>query len=328
MAGFAQTGRSLFDTLYAQEDLKISLTYPFDSLYRTNQEEIDAILTIESKTGVLLKNEEMTLNLRGKFRRMKCDMPPLLLNFKKSTLRQLGLSEIDEIKLVTHCLKSPEGQENLQEERLCYQVYEVLSPYAYRSIWVTVTYIDAQGKEDPVTSGGILIEPDKSIMARYGLVEKKQFNVSGDSIQFESYSTAVAFNCMIGNRDWSIVMSRNAKLFYDSTTSKFIIIPYDFDYSNVVGASYRRETRPESMTHPYDRLYQGEYFSTRSGEILKKFEGNKETVLNVVQTAPGLMGPEQRKKIAKYFETWFDYISKKSAVDLPYGTVISYKGGL
>jgi hypothetical protein len=324
---FGQSGTSIFDSLYALEDLRLTLTYPFDSMYKANQEEIDALLTIESKSGILLRNEEITLMLRGKFRRMKCEMPPLLLNFKKSTLRRLGLNEIDDVKLVTHCLKSPEGQENLLEENLCYKVYESIAPYAYRSLWVNVTYTDAQGNEKPFTSGGILLEPDKDIMSRYGLVEKKQFNLSQDSVHFDSYSRMVAYNCLIGNRDWSIVMSRNAKLFYDSTAGKFIVIPYDFDYSNIVAASYRRETRPPEMTNTHDRIYQGEYFSTQSGEILKTFLQAKATVLAIVQTAGSQMSDERRKKVTKYFETWFDFVEKRSIEDLQYGTVIPYKGG-
>ena len=322
-----QTGISIFDTLYAMEDVRMTLTYPFDSMYRTNQDEIEASLTIENKNGILLKNEKITLMLRGKFRRMKCAMPPLMLNFKKSTLRGLGLNEIDDVKLVTHCLETPEGQENLIEEHLCYQVYEAIAPYAYRSLWVTVTYTDSQGKEKPFTSGGILLEPDKVMMARYGLVEKKQFNVAQDSVHFDSYSRMVAYNSMIGNRDWSIVMSRNAKLFYDSIAGKFIIIPYDFDYSNVVAASYRRETRPPEMRDTYDRIYQGEYFSTQSGDILKSFLQARKTVLEKVQTSGSMMSEERKKKITKYFETWFDFVEKRSTQDLRYGTVIPYKGG-
>ena len=70
-----QTTKSLFETLIALDQVKITLTYPFDSLYRTNREEIDAIITIESKDGPLIHNEKMSINLRGKFRRMKCTMP-------------------------------------------------------------------------------------------------------------------------------------------------------------------------------------------------------------------------------------------------------------
>jgi hypothetical protein len=323
-----QSPPSLFETLYGLEEVKIVLSYPFDSLYRTNQEEISAVITIESKSGPVMKDESMTLNLRGKFRRMKCSMPPLLLNFKKSTLRNLALKDIDEMKLVTHCLDTQEGQENLSEERMCYEVYEAVTPYSYRTIWVTVDYIDQLNPENRISSAGFLLEPDNDINSRLGLNEHKLFNVAEDSLHFESYGHAAAFNFLIGNRDWSIVMSRNAKLFYDSRLHKYIVIPYDFDYSNIVAPSYRRETRPQSMVNPYDRIYQGEYFKTKSGDILKSFTANKSIILERVMTAPNPMNEGRRKNIAKYFETWFSQIEKSSVKDLNYGIVVPYKWSL
>jgi len=323
-----QSTLSLFETLYGLEGVRLTLTYPFDSLYRTNQEEIEAIIRIESQAGILMKDERMTLNLRGKFRRMKCNMPPLLLNFKKSTLRDLGLKDTDEMKLVTHCLDTPEGKSNLEEERLCYQMYETLTPYAYRTIWITVDYIDQLNPGNHILSTGFLLEPDKDINARLGVQERKLFNVAEDSLHYNSYGLAAAFNFLIGNRDWSIVMSRNAKLFFDPAQGKYIVIPYDFDYSNVVSASYRRETRPVEMVNPYDRIYQGEYFTSKSGEILKSFAGNKSTILSRVNTAPNSMNETRRKSIYKYFEYWFDEVEKSSVRELRYGMVIPYKGGL
>jgi len=328
VSGFGQTTTSLFDSLYQHTDIKITLTYPFDSLYSTNQEEIKAVISIETEAGYLMKDVNMLLNLRGKFRRMKCSMPPLLLNFKKSTLTDLHLAPIDEIKLVTHCLATKEGQENLEEERLCYQVYESLTPYSYRTIWISVQYRNASNPEESISSAGFLLEPDKVISSRLGLSERKLFNLAEDSLHFETYSLTAAFDFMIGNRDWSIVMSRNAKLFFSPVEKKYVVIPYDFDYSNVVDASYRRETRPQNMTNTLDRLYEGEYFKSRAGSILISFEKYKPTILDKVNTATNPMDENSRKKIYKYFDYWFTYIEKSNPKELIYGMVCPYKGGL
>lgn len=323
-----QSMPSLFETLYGMEGVRLTLTYPFDSLYRTNQEEIDALISIESQGKALMKDERMTLNLRGKFRRMKCSMPPLLLNFKKSSLRELGLKDIDEMKLVTHCLETAEGQSNLEEEHLCYQVYEVLTAYSYRTIWVNVEYIDQLNPSKHIRSAGFLLEPDADLNARLGMMERKMFNVPEDSLHYESYGRAAAFNFLIGNRDWSVVMSRNAKLFYDSLQAKYIVIPYDFDYSNVVGASYRRETRPATMVNPYDRIYQGEYFKSRAAEMLRTFASSRSIILDRVNTAPNPISDARRKSIYRYFELWFDQVEKASARELQYGMVVPYQGNL
>jgi hypothetical protein len=319
---------SLFDTLFHQQDIKIRLTYAFDSLVKTNNEEIPARITIESANGKFMRDVAMTLNLRGKFRRMKCDMPPLLLNFKKSTLRELHLSSIDEMKLVTHCVKGKEGQQNLQEELLCYQMYEKLTPYAYRTIWVTMEYCDTTHPDSCVTSVGFLIEPDKVLSARLGVAEKRKFNVSQDSLQYESFRLVAAFNFMIGNRDWDVVAGRNAKLFFEPKIGKYIIVPYDFDYANIVGASYRRETLEAPVRHPFDRVYDGYYFRDQSSASLQYFLTKEQDIESVIATAANPMDTERRKKINGYIEDWFKWLKKINPADLQYGVVCYYKGGL
>ncbi|MEO5905474.1 MAG: hypothetical protein ABIQ11_02020, partial [Saprospiraceae bacterium] len=180
---FAQKSNSssIFDTLYRQDELHITLTYPFDSLYKTQNEEIDALIKIETASGFIMNESAITLNLRGKFRRMKCNMPPLMLNFKKSALKALNLSGVDEMKLVTHCIDGPEGQNNLEEERLIYQIYESLTPISYRTIWTKVTYCDMNNKTNCIQSVGFLLEPDKVISQRLDMEERKLFNISEDS---------------------------------------------------------------------------------------------------------------------------------------------------
>ena len=324
----AQVSRSLFDLLDSLGGVKITLTYPFDSLYATNQDEIEAAISIETSSGVLMDNQEITLNLRGKFRRMKCEMPPLELNFKKSTLKKLGLNAHDEIKLVTHCLSGTEGQENLQEEFLCYKMYAAVTEYAYRTIWINVEYHDQLSGKKAFTSAGILIEPDDDVCVRLSLIERKVFNVREDSLSFETYSTAAAFNCLIGNMDWSLVMARNVKLFFDSTAARYAVIPYDFDYSNVVNPSYRRESRPEGMEHPHDRYYQGEYFKGRAPEMLKSFVAFRDKIEQTVNTFDNPMPEARRKRMAKYFSTWFDEVEKTREDKLYFGCVIPYSAGL
>jgi hypothetical protein len=319
---------SLFDSLFQLQDIKIQLHYTFDSLVKTNNEEIPARISIESASGKFIVNTPIALNLRGKFRRMKCDMPPLLLNFKKSTLRELHLNSIDEIKLVTHCIKGKEGQENLQEELMAYQMYSALTPYSYRTIWLNIEYCDVVNPDSCISSVGFLIEPDKVLSERLGVEEKRKFNVSQDSLVYESYRLVAAFNFLIGNRDWDVVAGRNAKLFFEPNFGKYIVVPYDFDYANIVGASYRREIIQAPMHHSYDRIYDGYYFRDQCGETLKYLLTQEDTLRNVIAHAPNPMTAERRTKIDGYVEDWFKWLKKMKTGDLQYGVVCYYKGGL
>lgn len=326
--GQDQARSSLFDSLYTAGEVHIRLVYPFDSVYRNREDEVEAMITMRIGQTYLMLDEPMTINLRGKFRRITCEMPPLMLNFKKSTLRNLGLSAQDELKLVTHCMYGPEGQKNLEEELLCYQLYEALTPYSYRSIWVSVEYCDTSHPDSCHTSAGLLLEPDKNIELRLGLKEKKLYNLPGDSLDYDSYCLLTAFNFLIGNRDWSVNSSRNAKLFYKPELHKYIVIPYDFDYANIVGALYRKERLPPQMTHPFDRIYYGEYFPEKAAEILQTFSRHESVLLQVIQSPKNTMDADRRQRITKYFEQWFSQIRRTNTNKMQYGLVIPYKGGL
>ena len=319
---------SMFHVLDSLGGVRITLTYPFDSLYKTKQDEIDAFIRIETAQGILLEQEPLHLNLRGRFRRMKCEMPPLELNFKKSTLEKLGLVKHDKMKLVTHCLSAKEGQENLQEEYLCYKTFEAVSEYAYRTCWIEITYIDQSHNKEQVVSGAFLIEPDDDIEERLGIKEHKVFNIPEDSLDMNSYAKAAAFNFMIGNLDWSLVMARNIKLFENPALNKCVAIPYDFDYSNVVDASYRRESRPKGMEHAYDRFFQGEYFKPQAGENLKSFCQYRDQIIDAVRTAQNPMDEKRRNQIVRYFSIWLDDVSKTPSEKLYYGIVFPYRAGL
>ena len=323
-----QKGISLFHLLDSLGGVKITLIYPFDSLYKTQQEEIKALISIQTSQGQLLEHEPLSLNLRGRFRRMKCEMPPLELNFKKSTLEKLGLNKHDKMKLVTHCLTTKEGQENLEEEYLCYKTYQAVAEYAYRTAWIEISYIDQGHSSDQIRSAAFLIEPDDDIESRYGVEEHKVFNVPEDSLDMDSYGKAAAFNFMIGNLDWSLVMARNIKLFKHPKLQKCFAIPYDFDYSNVVDATYRRESRPDIMVHEFDRYFQGEYYKSRAGENLISFCQYRHQILETVQTFENPMDEKRRNRISKYFSTWLDDVSKTSPDKLYYGMVIPYRAGL
>ncbi len=319
---------SLFDSLAHLQKIEISLTYPFDSLYKTNNNDVEAIISISTTSGQLISSASLNLNLRGKFRRMKCTMPPLMLNFKKSTLRELGLANVDEMKLVTHCIDGKEGENNLQEEFLLYQVYQNITPVSYRTIWADVTYTDANNPDKIIQTVGFLIEPDKVISSRLGMEERKLYNLQQDSVCFDSYSMAAAFNFLIGNRDWSVTASRNAKLFFEPDLGRYVVIPYDFDYSNIVGATYRRETLPKTMKHPFDRIYTGEYYGDKSGVMLKTFAEFEQPILETIFSSSNPIDPARRTQISNYFKTWFDMIRKSKPNDLMYGTICTYKGEL
>src|SRR5690606_11447969 len=79
---YGQGKASLFDTLYSADPISIRLTYEFDSISRIQENAIQGTITLKRNHYTLLQDEPVSIEVRGKFRRMKCtDMPPLELKF-------------------------------------------------------------------------------------------------------------------------------------------------------------------------------------------------------------------------------------------------------
>lgn len=325
----AQVKPSFFDTLSSADEIAIILTLPLDSLHRTQKETIEGTITVKRGSRLLFKNQPLGIELRGKFRRMKCvDMPPLALNLKKGMLRKAGLKEYDNYKLVTHCLYEDDSAENLQEEHLCYQLYNQLTTFSYRILWLDITYIDATDSTRQIDHKALLIESDNDVENRLQLEESKKMNMNEDSIDFEQYSKIAAFNCLIGNKDWSIQSLRNCKLFYSEERKKYVPIPYDFDYANIVGPRYRREVLSENSTHPFDRLFTGEYFLNRSDNMLSELLPFEDFLLTTVENEKTGLRRGRKEKIRKYIASGLHFIKKEKRKPLPYGTIIPYQDEL
>ena len=108
---------SLFDFLSSHDSLRIHLNFGFDSLLTLRMQPFEYQGGFKAYDGdSLLISLPVKISPRGKFRRKKCDYPPLKLNFPKGLLKDLGFSKADNYKLVTHCLKSRVGPRVLAKE--------------------------------------------------------------------------------------------------------------------------------------------------------------------------------------------------------------------
>ena len=82
------------------------------------------------------------------------------------------------------------------------------------------------------------------------------------------------------------------------------------------------------MESPFDRIYEGEYYKTREGEILKSFLVYNPNVVNTIYNSDVDLTENRKKKISRYLQEWFDEVEKTKTERLTYGVVFYYKGGL
>lgn len=239
---FAQevtTQKSIFEVMNHKEVLTVTLKADFallDSARRTN-DKFPAVLTFEDENGVS-QTWEVKLKTRGNFRRTRCEMAPLKINFKKKALKAAGLATFDDMKLVTHCVSSKsEARALLQKEYLVYKLYNQMTHYSYRVQLLKINYVDINtGKK--TKNWAFLIEDTAELSSRIEATAKieNNLNLPRDTFHDGLLKIVSIFQYMIGNADWDLNVGRNVK--YLIKNGKVIPVPYDFDFSGLVNAPY------------------------------------------------------------------------------------------
>lgn len=321
---FAEPKKSIFEILSREEPLEITITANLAELIenRRTDDYLKGQMSYENERGAAV-TRLIELQPRGKFRRRVCDFPPVRLKFAKKDLEGEGLeSRFNKLKLVTHCIDDKiAGNDNLLKEYLIYQLYNELTTSSYRAQLVKVTYIDTEGKQPKMKRYGILLEDTDEMAARIGGKEIEQMNVNQDSISDKDEITMAMFEYMIANMDWDTKMVRNVKLVaVEGKADQMIPIPYDFDFSGLVKASYAIPRGDIGQLTIRDRVYLGETFNQDAmRSVLAHFIEKKPALLKKVKDLK-LLSSESRMDVIEYIEGFYKCVEPAYAdqsVQLP-----------
>jgi len=166
------TQKSLFTHLqnegFNQVLLEVDLQKLLNKRPPKNEREKKASITFTNAKGGHL-SLKTKVSLRGKFRRVKCDFPPLKLNFSKKQLKKVGLrSTFDKYKLVTHCIADEEGKQALLKEFATYKMYNEITPESFRVHFLEVIYQDIHNTAHKIKQFAFLIEENDELADRLG----------------------------------------------------------------------------------------------------------------------------------------------------------------
>ena len=223
------------------EPLKITLRTDIEWLIdeRNDSVEVEGTVTFVDLDGTTVV-KPVDVRPRGLFRldERNCSFPPLRLDFPQSEMDGTVFEGQNRLKLVTPCNDRRDNyQRYVYDEYLVYRVFNVLTPYSHRVRLVEITYEDIEDDYDTRTKIGFLIE-DHDRMAERNRATLLEVVGLMPTMADGSQSVVVAlFNYMIGNLDWSTVYMHNVKLIR-TEDSRFITVPYDFDFAGVVNAQY------------------------------------------------------------------------------------------
>jgi hypothetical protein len=276
------------------------LTFPLDSITAAQADEQDGYLAFTGADG---RQWQFTVDVsvRGKFRRSRCETPPLKLDLDKKELAAAGLSKHDKFKLVVPCFSDTNATNLVLREYLAYRAYALISPDAhYRAQLLRITFRDVYGLEPDQTDYAFLIEDTDEMAARAGGRELDEaIGLPAERFDETAEATHALWQYLVGNGDWSLPLQRNVKV-VELPTGTLVPVAYDFDFSGWVGAPYASPTRTSGQESIYERVYLGYRQPERTlREVSSSFRGQRRELLRLVDDFELL--PRQDRTILNRF---------------------------
>ena len=252
---------------------------------------------------------------RGEMRRQVCQVPSLMVDFKNK--KGSPLNKLKKLKMVCGCSGSSYDEGLLLSEFLVYKMYNLLTEISFRVRLVNITYRDLANKIKPYSQHAFFIEDVDEMAARNHC---REFEKSIQTVYTNrSQATLMTiFQYMIGNTDWSVPNFHNMKLVQskqDSLSAPFVV-PYDFDFSGIVDASYAFPNQDLfSIEHVTDRYYRGLPSTEEEVElVLNNFRKNKEKFIKLVKDFE-LLKLSERERMVSYIEDFYKTVNNHSRVD-------------
>ena len=310
ICSFAQAQKALSsDLLYEdQTPMKIKLNYSNkDMKKKTN----DSTLI---ETNLNFFNEEkwntipVSLRARGNFRRAKCYFPPIKMKIKKSKTKNTVFNGNKSLKLVLPCRTENEKNDNILQEYIAYKIYELISPYHFKTRRVDVDFTEPKGKKSKTFFlKGFLIEDDSRLAKRFDGRVVEQF-IHPMAMRGLTSVRHAFFQYLIGNTDFSVSFQHNGKLLY--TSKEFLPLPYDFDMTGWVDPSYGFGNPTLGLSSLTERVYRGfKRDDLLMNSVRKEFIDSKTDIVSLVNSFKSEFDNEYEfDKMYEFMEDFFEII--------------------
>lgn len=302
---------SLYAMIYQAEEVVIGLS----SKIKTIASNFKKGSPTEGTVSVSVDNNAYTFTttfeLGGKSRRKICKMPPVKLNVKKKELQSQGFSKgLDKSKIVFQCNTSKNMTESIKMEKLLYDLYAVVSPYARRAKMIKVN-IDGEKK----TFDAFLLEDDDDFEVRTGTKIIKSRTIATSVLNRTEYVKMCMFQFMISNADWSARKGHNTDLYRREEDNSLIIVPYDFDYSGIINNDYA--VAPENL--PIERVTQRHFMDknipiTEMKAGIDLFLEKESTMFKTIEEA-SFLSEGSKKRFTKFIGEFYKIIKDEKRIN-------------
>ena len=278
-----------------------------------------ATISYTDASGKLI-NIPTEIRTRGIWRLKNCEFPPLRLNFKGEVTKNTLLDGINKPKLVSFCRNNDMFEEYITEEMQLYRIYGLLTPATHRARLLHLTYADSATGKVQATRMAILLEEPEIVAARLGGVLVNIKGATPSDLLASQDVLASVFQYFIGNTDWSTFALHNVELVRNSD-GDHLPIPYDFDFSGVIGTNYATADPSLKIETVKQRLYRGfcGYKPEDFSKVFALFNEKKPAIYALYDDSIGArLSKRTRENTLKYFDDFYSTINnpKKAKNDI------------
>lgn len=259
------------------------------------------------------KTMQVKIRARGNYRRENCYFPPVKMKIKKTLSKGTLFEGNKKLKLVLPCVLQKDFNDKVIKEYMAYKLYEIVSPYHFNTRLLKIDFTEEKKqKVKTYDLYGFFIEDIDVVSKRSNA---KQIKRSIHPMEQEDLNSVRNdfFQYMIGNTDYSSAYRHNEKLLF--IDGEIIPVPYDFDMSGLVDASYAVVSQVQgeelSITDVTQRLYRG--FKRNESvyqQVRQEFLKNKTQMLTVVSDLESRFSDSDEYNAArKFIIEFFDILA-------------------
>ncbi|SFU16290.1 hypothetical protein SAMN04489724_4534 [Algoriphagus locisalis] len=300
----------LFDS---EEILEVSMKFSIKKLRtETNDSTLmDSFLIFKNPDGSS-DTLDVGLRVRGNFRRENCFYPPLRMRLKKQEGKGNLFDGSRNLKIVFPCATNKNADSFIVKEYLCYQLYEEVSQYTFKTRMIRINFQNEDNKKGETEQLlGFLIEDDDKVAERFDAEVLENKKVAGTFLEDSAAVRHDLFQYMIGNTDWSSLYQHNMKILkLDSKTA--VPLAYDFDMTGMVMPPYAQVSNLVDIENVSERLYRG---YCRDEELMKaisaEFLGKEQVLFAEIQQLAHLVPEQEVKNMTNYLAGFFDILKNE-----------------
>jgi hypothetical protein len=286
--------------LFASDDpLEMRLSFNIREFSKTKNkpEYYGATLTVKLSENDSI-TQDIKIKARGEMRRSYCSFPPIMLKFNNNDKKDRRIIQAKgTLKLVTPCNQSDLFKNYVIKEYLIYKLFNLVTPYSFRTRLVKINYVDSNKPENAFTAYSFLIENENSMSERNNSVVLAARNLTQKNMISQDMARVAVFNYIIGNTDWSVPFQHNIKVIksLEAPSDKAIPVVYDFDYSGFVSTIYSAPFEELPIKNVKERYYMGIcYREEELYPVIQEFGGLKDAFLGTINNCEYLSTADKK----------------------------------